>query len=366
MKARVRHAVALIGMAVILVMAGACSRSSEGREADKDGTQPEAVPVEVTTIERGPIEAVLRYSTNLEAEERVQVQAKAGGQVQELLVEEGDEVERGQLLLSLEDEPQRIALERTRSQLAKARREYERQQRLHEQNLISEQTFSDATYEVEQLELAMSDAELQLEYTSVEAPISGVVSSRTAKLGDEVAIGQTLFEIVDMDSIVALVYVPERELPRLDVGHEARITVPAAPGQQYQGTVERIAPVVDPRTGTVKVTVDVPRRTGLRPGMYVEVGLVTAVHDTAVLVPKKALLYDDDQIFLFRLVDDRKVERLMVEALLENPDVIEPVSGVSAGDQIVVAGQTGLKDGAVVRLPGDPKPTRSSDDGDDQ
>jgi multidrug efflux pump subunit AcrA (membrane-fusion protein) len=77
------------------------------------------------------------------------------------------------------------------------------------------------------------------------------------------------------------------------------------------------------------------------------------------LVPKRALVYDNDQMFVFRLKkdEDRRVERLRLKPLLENADFIEPAGGVEAGDQLVVAGQSGLKDNGLVRLPGDPEET---------
>jgi multidrug efflux pump subunit AcrA (membrane-fusion protein) len=98
--------------------------------------------------------------------------------------------------------------------------------------------------------------------------------------------------------------------------------------------------------------------------MYVEVELVTAVHPDALLVPKRALVYDNDQVFVFRLKKDadRRVERLRVSPLLENTDFIEPEGGLESGDQLVVAGQSGLKDDGLVRLPGDPEPTDDEDE----
>jgi membrane fusion protein (multidrug efflux system) len=94
------------------------------------------------------------------------------------------------------------------------------------------------------------------------------------------------------------------------------------------------------------------------------VELVTAVHEDAILLPKKALVYDNDQIFAFRLGEERRVERVVVDPALEDPEWMEPTEGFSTDDQIVVAGQSGLKDGALVRLPGDPDPEEASDDED--
>ncbi len=326
-------------------------KDEKGEDADEE--KESGVPVEVVEITRGPIESVLRYTTNLEAESAVTVYAEAARRVRQLLVEEGDQVRRGQVLLRLQDEAQRTAVERAKSQLEKVKLEFERQQRLFEQQLISEAVFNEASYDLEQAELAYRDSQRELSYTEVRAPISGTVTERHVKVGDQVSVNQELFDIVDFDSIVARVYVPEKELVRLDVGQEARIAPEATGGEMRTGAIERIAPVVDPRSGTVKVTVDVPRSESLLPGMYVSVDLVTDTLEDAVLVPKKALIYDADQVFLYRVTEDNKVERLLVQPVLEDREHIQPNNTVQAGDRVVVAGQAGLKDGSLVEVLGD-------------
>lgn len=352
-----------------LLLPMGCSRSgaaskgdAESREKkaenDSDGEDEkgeEAVPIEVVGLTRGPIETILRFSTNLEAENEVQVVSQASRQlpVRQLLVEEGDDVRQGQVLLRLQNDELRTALARTKGQLEKAKREYDRQTNLYNQRLISEQTYNEATYELDQLALALKDANRELGYTEVRAPISGKVTGRHVSVGDQVTPSQALFDIVDFDSIVARVYVPEKELWRVQPGLEARIYAEAARGAKRQGTVDRIAPRVDPRSGTVKTTVAIPRNAELLPGMYVSVDLVTEVNSNAVLVPKKALIYDADQIFVFRLKEEDRVERLLIEARLEDRDNIEPAALLGEGDRIVVAGQAGLKDGSLVRLVGE-------------
>jgi membrane fusion protein (multidrug efflux system) len=323
-------------------------------DGEDDDEEEQAIPVEVADLGRGGIEEVLKFSTNLEAESEVQVFAEADRQIRQLLVEEGDDVRRGQVLIRLQDEVQKTALARTRSQLEKAERDFARQKSLFEQQLISEQIYNEAAYDLEQLQLALADAERELGYTEVRAPIDGTVTQRMVNVGDHVTINQHLFDIVDFDSIVARVYVPEREIDRLAVGQEVRIFSEAFRSEERRGEVDRLAPIVDPKTGTVKVTVKIPRQEALLPGMYVSVELVTAVHDDALLVPKKALVYDADQIFVFRVTDDGTAERLLLETVLEDRENIEPVAGkVEEGDRIVIAGQAGLKDGSSVRIVGD-------------
>jgi membrane fusion protein (multidrug efflux system) len=331
---------------------------------DPDERPEEAVPVEVVALGRGTIESALRFSATLEAERDVQVFAEAQRRVLELRVEEGDAVRAGELLIRLQDDEQRSALHKAEVELRQAKREYDRQKSLYDRQLVSEQVFNDAALIYDQAEIAMEDARRNLTYTEVRAPFAGIVTERLVNVGDYVTLNQPLFRIVDFDSIVARIYVPEKELPFLATGLDARLTAEAIGGASFVGKVDRISPVVDPGTGTVKVTVATPRQEGLRPGMYVEVELVTAVHENALLLPKRAIVYDNDQLFVFRLGDERRVERIKVEPVLEDVEHIEPAGGLVEGDQIVVAGQASLKDGALVRLPGDPDPDDESDDTD--
>lgn len=333
---------------------------SSGAKASEERKE-EAVPVEVAALSRGSIESVLRLSSNLEAEREVQVFAEAPRRVTRLVVEEGDAVQKGALLLQLQDEEQRSAVAKAEIALAESRRNFERTKELYEQKLVTEELFTQAGYTVERNEIALADARRELGYTQVRAPIAGVVTERKVNLGDHVTLNQALFRIVDFDSIVARIYVPEKDMVRLAGGQPARLRADSLGGVRFRGSIDRISPVVDPGTGTIKVTVATPRQEGLRPGMYVEVELVTAVHDDALLVPKRALVYDNDQAFVFRLKEERRVERLRVTPLLEDADSVEPAGGLSAGDQLVVAGQSGLKDGGLVRLPGDPEPKKDEE-----
>ena len=312
----------------------------------------DAIPVAALPMFRGRIESVLRFSTNLEAENRVDVLAEAERHVTHLLVEEGDTVRAGQTMLLLEDEAQRTALKRVESQLERSRLEYERQRRLFGQDLISEQAYNQARYDMEQLELALEDAERELGYATVTAPISGIVTERLINVGDHVENHTKLFEIIDFDSIVARVFVPERQLAGLFVGQPARVLAQSLAGSR-EAAIERISPVVDPQSGTVKVTLGIPGNQGLLPGMYVEVDLVAAALEDTLLAPKRALVYDQEQVFVFRVAqgdDGPRAERLMVRILIESEDVVHLEGDLADGERLIVAGQAGLKDGARIRL----------------
>ncbi len=315
----------------------------------------EAIPVEVVTLHRGRIQASIHGTANLIAEVNVTVIARTSNRVKTLLVEEGDIVEAGQLLLQLEDYEQGLQLERAQTQLAKLQAQLERTKPLYEQKLVSKQEYDNLVFEVRSAQVAVEEAQRNLDYTRVTAPISGVITRRYVNVGDFVSTGQRLFEIVDLNSLAAPVYVPDKYLAQLKVGQRALVRPTALPGQEFEGYVKRIAPIVEAQTGTVKVTIGFHSPGPLRPGMYATVEIITQVKTNALLIPKRALVYYEDQLYVYRVRKDLTVERVPVHVALEDQNFVEPTGGFQEGDQIVVAGQTGLKQGVKVRIV-QPKP----------
>lgn len=332
------------------------------KEAKKDENEKieQAVPVEVVTLEKGAIESTLKSSWYLEAEEMVKVLARTSNRVKEILVEEGDEIVKDQVLARLEDHEQRTAVDKAKNQVDKMRAEYNRVKKLFDQSLISEKEFTDAKFEVRQLDLSLDEAQRQLEFTEIKAPISGTVTKRMIRIGDLISNNAELFEIIDFDSLVAFVAVPDKNLAQLGVDQPVRITTTARPGEVFPGYIKRISPIVEARTGMVKVTVGVRKTPLLRPGMYIEAEIVLATKKDALLISRRALVYDGDQLYVYRLKDNRRVERLLLVPRMMDKLNIEPMGGFSVGDQIVIAGHTGLKDNALVRLPGDPDPEKAA------
>lgn len=343
-------------LALAALIGSGCKDTKKNASGDTKADNEASIPVEVESVRRGPIESTLRTFATLEAEQEVKVFARTANRVVELKVEEGDHVRKDDILVRLDDANQKVSVAKAANSLDKSRQEFGRLEALHAQRLISDQTFADAKFEVRQLELALEDAQRELDYTVIRAPISGTLTRRIVKLGDLVSANQHLFDLVDFTSTVARVYVPEKSLANLALGQTARVTATAVGEQAFTARVRRIAPVVDAKSGTVKVTIGFDEIGPLRPGMYVDVELILDTRADALLISKRALVLDGDQTFAFRLGADRRVERLLVEPRATDRLHVEPTTGFKEGDQVVIAGQTGLKNGAKVRLPGDPDP----------
>lgn len=355
-------------MRLILLMAGFVSLAGCNSKDSAEGEAAAAAPVapvirpvlvELEEAKRGRIEEILERSAPLEAEIHVRVLARTQNPAIELLVEKGDKVTKGQILLRLENDRQTTAYDQSASQLEKARIDLGKSQRLYDQDLISESSHEDAKYAFDQAALRLKNSKRDLGYTEVRAPITGTITSRTVKVGDTVNMGTPIFEIIDLESTVAIIHVPEQYLPKLKEGMEARLVSSTFNNQVFPGYVKRISPIVEARAGTIEVVVGIKELGALRPGMWLDVELVLDSKEDALLIPKRSIVYDNDQIFAFKEYTDtngvKRAKRFLVVPENKDKEHIEPKSGFAVGDRIVVAGQIGLKDEQPIREVGQPK-----------
>ncbi|MDX1500889.1 MAG: efflux RND transporter periplasmic adaptor subunit [Thermoanaerobaculia bacterium] len=313
------------------------------------GEQVAAVPVEVAEVERRQISTFIETNGTLEAENEVDIVARVAAPIASLETEEGRRVRAGQVLARLEEEELRADLEIARVALEEARLAYERARKLEESQLISPEAYEQALTRFETAKARFEGAEIQLGYTVVRAPFSGLIVARYVDRAQQVAVNTPLFRLSDFDPLLAPIQVPERELPKLAIGQRAYLTVEAYPGRRFSARVLRISPVVDAATGTVKVTLEVDAEDTLRPGMFARVFVETATRPEALVIPKAALSLESigDTVYV---AADGKAHRREVELGYREGDFVEAVSGVAAGERVVVVGQDGLSDGTPVRI----------------
>ena len=170
------------------------------------------------------------------------------------------------------------------------------------------------------------------------------------KVGNMVVANQPVFQVTDLEPLLAVLHVPERLVGDLKVGQVSKLTVDALTEETFAGQVERISPVVDPSTGTIKVTVtvyDASRR--LKPGMFARINIVNDVHTGTVLAPRDAIIEEDKETSVF-VVRDSTVFRQDIETGYVNSIYIEVVSGLTPGDTVVTLGKGSLKDSARVEF----------------
>jgi membrane fusion protein (multidrug efflux system) len=173
---------------------------------------------------------------------------------------------------------------------------------------------------------------------------------RHVKMGQEIAVGAKVFRVTDPTPLKASVFVPERELARLKPGQSATVSVDALAGRVFPAIVKLVSPTVDAATATFKVTLEVNDPQGdLKPGMFSRVAIVFERRQDALTIPRIALLDTDGSANVF-VVRAGKAEQRAIRTGLTNAGRIEVTEGLTGGEQVVVVGQTGLKDGNPVKV----------------
>lgn len=353
--------------------AGGDPAAAAGPSAPPAAEAVDPILVRTGPVQQRSIERVLEATADVVSLDVVDVYPERNQPVVELLVEEGDRVERGQVLARLRDDLEQLAVAEARVRLAEAENAHERAATDHDRNqaliersesletaLISEREFETskmalvtAQTALEAARVAFDRAEYELRQCTITAPIAATVTARELSLGDMANPAARGFELVDASHPKAVFHRPQRELALLHVGQPLTAHCEALPGVAIRGSVERISPTVDAQSGTVKVTAALEAPQAIPVGVLVRLRLILDRHEDALLVPKKALLYEGSEVFCFVVREGRAV-RVPVGIGFEEPDALEALPAgerrLGPADQVVLVGADRLADGDPVVL----------------
>ncbi|KPJ76632.1 MAG: RND transporter [Deltaproteobacteria bacterium SG8_13] len=374
---------------LLLAVAAGISWTLFGKFADRavsgrNGRASRSVPVEVAGIQRGPIALQRTFSGELESLAEFVVAPKVSGRVEQVMVDIADTVTRGQIVAELDNDEYiqavaqaradlvvaRANLSEARSALEIANREFKRSESLLRRKIVSDSDFDAARQDllVKQAQLQVAEAQatkaessletanIRLGYTKVTAGWTGgddhrIVAERYVDEGQTVAANTPLLLIVELDPIVGIVFVTERDYARLQPGQAVSLTTDAYPGEQFTGHIDRIAPVFRKATrqARIEMAIDNPRHR-LKPGMFVRTTVVLAQVPEATIVPEQALTVRDDRSGVFILSDDGKsaMWREVTVGIRDGRQV--QVEGDGLSGRVVTLGQQLLDDGSSVTI----------------
>ena len=402
MRIGVKTTLTVLALAAMLGCGMAPGKGGEGNskkadEAKKPKKDEIVIPVEVSHPTRGDISEYFATNSWVQAERQVEVTSEGVGKCVSVFVEEGDSVEKGQVLAELDKEEALASLRQAKVNLAQQEAAHTRAKGGHEQGLVSDQDLDAARFSFENAQANLKVQEVQLNNLTIKAPIDGVVTTKSIQTGMLVSSGTPAFSVVDPSSYQLVIHPPEKELPRLRVGQVAKFTVDALGHEEFEARISRINPSVDLQSGTIKVTLSLAEETQarLRESAFTRVRLVMETHEAALLVPKDAIVEENARTYVFTVVeeevepeaevedekesaeaqstdseepadkDDAEPEeaeseeegprvqhvakRVEVETGLEDSSFTEVVSGIEEDTLIVTLGQQTLKPDAKVR-----------------
>lgn len=324
--------------------------TAKDKKTKKKKPEDELIPVEVTLAKNGTISSYLLMSSNLETEKMTDIYPRVEGLVEKIHAEEGDYVQKGQVLMKLEAEEYALAEQKARVNYDQEKNLYNRKKAMFEKNLISKEEFDTSRFSLDAKEIAWKEAKLNLDYTKITSPISGVVGERLKRTGDRIKPTDKLFTVINTTEMIAVVHIPEREIGTINKGQKAYITSEHLGDEQFSGWIKRVSPVVDPQSGTFKVTIGIHNKQNrLRPGMFVNAHIITDTHTNTVLVPKTAVVYENENMYVY-VVRDSVAHKINLKAGFQDYKKVEALSDIHAGDKVIVVGQAGLKDQTKVKI----------------
>jgi multidrug efflux pump subunit AcrA (membrane-fusion protein) len=310
----------LIGCAIVVSMVG-CDKKQEVSNKERAD-----IPIKVKTEKVETVQGIsnLKYSGTIEAFQTIPLSFRSTGTVQNVMVQEGDAVKKGQLLAIVDESDM---------------------QNMYDASL--------ASFQQEKAKSQLEITKNSLEKCKMYAPSNGIIGRRNVEPGQSSISGLTPLELVKIEKVLVKISVPENEIGKIKKGLKASISISALGNKKYEGIVSHVGVVADrfSRTYTVKMTVDNPNLE-MKPGMVCDVTLDTNTENELVVVPYTSISKDTDgNTFIYKLLQgENRVKKQIITIGKYQAEGLVVLSGLTANETIVVEGKEKLSDNCQISL----------------
>jgi len=338
------------------------AKDEKPKDAQKQAAE-QAISINTAKVEGRSIKRVVETAGTLMPWDEVVISSETGGTIEEILVDMGDKVNKGAVLLKLDQREAKLNLEiaqktldKDRALLQEAKNNLKRSNDLFERGIISAsekdniQTQHDiADAQLAQSESAMNLAKKRLEDVTVTAPISGEIKKRHVSKGETIKDKVPLFVIVRTDPLKFYGTIAEKFSPQIKVGQNINIQVDAYEDKIFSGRIERISPAIDLETRTLTIEAMIPNSKGmLKPGFFAKGIIATITENNVPFAPESAVYSSVGITKLFVIEGDIAKEKNIKLGLKEN-NLVEIGNGVKHGDVVAVSNLDRLYDGVKVK-----------------
>jgi RND family efflux transporter MFP subunit len=394
----------LVGLGIFLYTSRKESSEEYAEAAFPSSDRPDdpeetPLPVKVVTARKGDLVLKLKSPGEAVTNKRIQMTAEVQGAIKSLNVEESQRVNKGDVLVEIDDAEYRLTLERYEADrlrylsellleeqfadpqaqageeenkdLSESKQEYEIARQQYRQGKISEAEFEEAFQKHElvliqagemkdkiraaakgltQAEIQVKRAKLDLEKTRVKAPYSGIITDIRVSPQEQISSGRELFTLVNIDNIQVHAKVLESEIAKMRVGREVDLRFSAYPDRIFKGRVKAISPVINPEDKTCRVIVDMPNSDELiKPGMHTEVEIAADIYKNRLIIPQEAVLSRGGRKLAF-VVEEGLAKWRYIQIGLENEDYAEVLDGLEEQETVIVEGHFTLAHDTRIRI----------------
>jgi len=323
-----------------------------GKSDTASGTKEKAKLVSLTALTPTSFTHYIDLQGSVEAENSSFISPRGtGGVVREVRVKQGDHVNKGQLLLRLDDAVQRQQVTNAQTQLAYAKDIYQRRKNLWDQKIGTEVDFINAKNQVDQAETQLKIAQEQLDFTNVYADINGTLNTFSIKIGESFAPGSQTVQIINTDNLKAVVQVPEVYQQRIKIGTPVKITFPGLGNKEVAGVVRVSGKVIDAGNRAFQVEIHIPNDKDIRAGQVAVVKLQDYTASNVLTIPVNTLQTDEKGKYVMVVAKDNGktvAHKKTITIGQSYSDKIEVTNGLTSGDQLITDGFQGLYEGQLI------------------
>jgi membrane fusion protein, multidrug efflux system len=315
----------------------------------------QAPPVQVVALAaaRQPVSETLSRVGTLAANEMVEIRAEMDGTIQEINFAEGQPVEKGRLLIRLDDSKLQAALAESEAAFRLSEANYNRGKQLLEQQLISPQEYDQLTSTFALNQATLDLRRRQLQDTQVHAPFAGVVSARNVSPGQVITKNTIITWLIDLDPLKVELHVPERFLGVVRPGQTLEFPIAAYPGRRFRGDVFFVSPYVDPETRAALIKAEIPNPSHeLKPGMLATLELTLQTRDNAVVIPEVGIsqMLQGDRANVYIVDAEQTAQIRQISLGVRLPGRVEVTSGLNGGEMVILEGSQKIGPGSKVQL----------------
>jgi membrane fusion protein (multidrug efflux system) len=331
-------------------------QADEQAKAEAESRLPKVKVVEVMPV---PLVDYLILPGTVRAYEDIDLAAKSAGTVNWVGPKEGDRIEQGEKVLTVEMKSVATRETEARVRYEQARKDYERMKKLFEEEIISKGQLDNAKTALDTSRAALDSVNVNLDDGSLESPIDGILDQLSIDPGEYISPGRTVMKIVNIDKVKVELPVPEKDILYFEPDQDVKITFDTTAGEtrEFQGLIEFVSMTADNTTRTylTKVLVENPEHV-LRPGMIVRAHLVRRQMDDAIAVPFFTIIDHEKSKAVF-VVDDQSTARIkLIDYGIFQRGIVEVRDGLDVGERLIIVGQRKLVDGEKVDVTDDITP----------
>ena len=340
-------------IALVFILAGTIKKESALIAADKEsGLKPERPPINAVTLNLAPaaIHDRINLPGSIEAWTTLSLLSKQNGTVEKLLVREGEKVQKGDVLARIESEDYRIALERAKAAFNLAKSEYERDRAIYSKGVIATAELDAKKTQMDTARADLENAELQYSRCTVIAPMSGVVRRLDAKVGLQLAVGDPIAEILEIDRVKAVVGIPESDVTAVRALSTVDVTIQALGDKVVTGKVHFLSSSPETVARLFRLELALDNEGGeLLPGMFVRADVVKRTVPEAIVVPFYSVISRNNDQYVY-VENDGVVEKRSVRLGIMEKWLVEVTEGLAAGDRLLVEGHRDVEDKQKVKV----------------